>query len=111
MVSLYATAGMSQCWFDVCWGHGTEKVAEKQHTPILKGLGTLAAEREWEVEVVPLVVGHRSVKETEWLEPLGIFGIGKEDGKRIIGRLGHTQATQREREALRQLLSPHIRTL
>ena len=102
---------MSQCWFDVCWGHGTEKVAEKQHTPILKGLGTLAAEREWEVEVVPLVVGHRSVKETEWLEPLGIFGIGKEDGKRIIGRLGHTQATQREREALRQLLSPHIRTL
>ena len=43
------------------------KVTEEQHAPILKGLGTLAAEREWEVEVVPLVVGQRSVKEKEWV--------------------------------------------
>jgi hypothetical protein len=31
-----------------------------------------------------------SVNEKEWLETLRIFGIGKEDGKRIIDRLGHT---------------------
>ena len=68
-------------------------------------------DREWEVEVVPLVVGQCSVKEKEWVETLRIVEIGKEDGKRIIDRLGHTQATQREREALRQLLTPHIRTL
>ena len=39
--------------------------------PILKGLRAvraLATEREWEVGVVPLVVGQRSVKEKEWLE-------------------------------------------
>ncbi len=58
--------------------------------PILTGLRTLTEERGWEVDVVPLVVGHRSVREEEWLETLRIFGIGKEDGKRIIDRLGHT---------------------
>jgi len=47
-------------------------------------------QRGWEVEVVPLVVGQRSVKEKEWLETLKIFGIGKEDGKKIINRLGDT---------------------
>ena len=47
-------------------------------------------DREWDVEVVSLVVGQRSVKEKEWLETLRIFGINKEDGKRIIGRLGYT---------------------
>ena len=72
------------------------KVAELQHTPILKGLGGLAAEREWEVEVVPLVVGQRSVKEKEWLETR-IFGIGKEDGSRIIRRLGHTLLNEHEK--------------
>ena len=30
------------------------------------------------------------IKEKEWLETLSTFGIGKEDGKRIIGRLGDT---------------------
>jgi len=65
------------------------KVVELQHTPILKGLGGLAAEREWEVEVVPLVVGQRSVKEKEWL-------IGKEDGSRIIRSLGHTLLNEHE---------------
>jgi hypothetical protein len=73
------------------------KVAEKQHTPSLKGLGTLSAERKWEVEVVPLVVGQRSVKEKEWREDLRIFGIGKEDGKRIIDRLGHTLLNEHEK--------------
>ena len=65
-------------------------MSEKQHTPLLTGLGSLVPDREWEVEVVPLVVGQRSVKEKEWLETLKIFGIGKEDGKKIIQRLGHT---------------------
>jgi hypothetical protein len=35
----------------------------------------------------PPVVGQRSVREKEWLETLRIFGIGKEDGKRIINKL------------------------
>jgi len=73
------------------------KVAEKQHTPILTGFRALEADREWEVEVVPMVVGQRSVKEKEWLEVLRIFGIGKEDGKRIIGRLGHTLLNEHEK--------------
>ena len=65
-------------------------VTEKQDTPILTGLRALAADREWEVEVIPLVTGQRSVKEKKWLEAFKVFGIGKEDGKRIIDRLGHT---------------------
>ena len=73
------------------------KVVEKQHTPILKVLRALTAEREWEVEVVPMVVGQRSVKEKEWLEALRMFGIGKEDGKRIIDRLGHTLLNEHEK--------------
>ena len=75
--------------------HG--KVAEKQDTPILTGLRALAEERGWEVDVVPLVVGQRSVREEGWLESLRIFGIGKEDGKRIIGRLGHTLLNEHEK--------------
>ncbi len=55
------------------------------------------ADREWKVEVVPLVVGQRSVQEKEWLEPLGIFGIGKENGKRIIDRLGRTLLDEHEK--------------
>jgi hypothetical protein len=46
------------------------KVADKQHAPILTGLWALAGERGWEVEVVPLVAGQRSVREKEWLEAL-----------------------------------------
>ncbi len=53
-------------------------------------------DRQWEVEVVPLVVGQRSVKEKEWLETLKIFGIMQEDVKRIIGRLGYTQLNEDE---------------
>ncbi len=72
-------------------------MAEKQHNPILMGLRTLAADRGWEVEVVPLEVGQRSIKEKEWLETLKIFGIGKEDGKKIINRLGHTLLNEHEK--------------
>ena len=43
------------------------KVTEHQHTPILTRLRSLVVDREYEVEVVPLVVGQRSVKEKEWL--------------------------------------------
>ncbi len=68
------------------------KVSENQYTPILTGVRTLTVDRdsEWEVEVVPLFVlpGQRSVngKEItkEWLETFKIFGIGKEDGKKIM---------------------------
>ena len=49
------------------------------------------------VEVVPLVVGQWSVREKEWMESLRIFGIGKEDRKRIIGRLGHTLLNEHEK--------------
>ena len=71
-------------------------MVEKQHTPILVGLRILTEDRGWEVEVVPLV-GQRSVKEKEWLETLKIFGIGKEDGKKIISRLGHTLLNEHEK--------------
>jgi hypothetical protein len=42
-----------------------KRVSEQQHTPILTGLWALATDRGWEVEVVPLVTGQRSVKEKE----------------------------------------------
>ncbi len=54
-------------------------------------------DREWEVEVIPLVVRQRSVKEKEWLEIVKIFGIRKEDvedGKRSYKRI--IDAAQRE---------------
>jgi hypothetical protein len=73
------------------------KVVENQHTPILTGLRSLSEERGWEVDVVLMVVGHWSVRKEEWLEPLRIFGIGKEDGKRIIGRLGHDLLNEHEK--------------
>ena len=41
------------------------RVAEQQHVPILTGLRTLAEERGWEIEVVPMVAGQRSVREKE----------------------------------------------
>ena len=61
------------------------------------GLRALAEEREWEVAVVPLVTGQRSVREKKWLEALGIFEIGKEDGQRIIARLGRTLLDEHEK--------------
>jgi hypothetical protein len=45
----------------------------------------------------PTVVGQRSVREKEWLETLRIFGIGKEDGKRIINKLGLTLLDEHEK--------------
>ena len=86
------TSDCGESYFQDMW-----KVAEKQHTPILTGLRTLTTERGWELEVVPLIVGQWSVKEKEWLESLRIFGIGKEDGRRIIGRLGHTLLNEHEK--------------
>jgi hypothetical protein len=68
-------------------------VAEQQHVPILTGLRALAGERGWEIEVVPMVAGQRSVRE-EWLEALR---IGKEDGQRILGRLGRTLLDEHEK--------------
>ena len=50
------------------------------------------------VEVfVPLVAGHRSVKEKEWLESFRVFGIGKEDDKKIIRKLGLTLLSDHEK--------------
>jgi hypothetical protein len=73
------------------------RVAEQQHVPILIGLRTLAEERGWEIEVVPMVAGQRSVREKEWLEALKIFGIGKEEGQRILGRLGRALLDEHEK--------------
>ena len=53
--------------------------------------------REWEVEVIPLVVGQRSVKEMEWLKSLKVFEIDKEDGKKIIQKLGQTLLNEHEK--------------
>ncbi len=46
---------------------------------------------------VPLVAGQRSVREKEWLEDLRTFGIGKEEGQKIIGRLGRTLLDEHEK--------------
>ena len=86
------TIDYGESYFKDMWG-----VAEKQHTPIMKGLRALAEEREWEVAVVPLVAGQWSVREKEWLEAFKIFGIGKEDGQRIITRLGRTLLDEHEK--------------
>jgi hypothetical protein len=60
-------------------------------------------------------VGQRSFKvlEKEWLETLRIFGIGEEDGKRIIDRLGNTLLNEHENlfgpsSSLSQLLGKGI---
>ena len=64
------TSDCGECYFQhMC------KMAEKQHTPILTGFRNLAEERGWEVDVVPLVVGQRSVREEGWLESLRIFVV------------------------------------
>jgi hypothetical protein len=86
------TSDYGESYFKDMW-----RVAEKQHTPIMIGLRALAEEREWEVAVVPLVAGQRSVREKEWLEAFKTFGIGKEDGQRIITRLGRTLLDEHEK--------------
>ena len=68
---------------------------EKQHTPIPTGLRAIEANRDWEVEVVPLVVGQRSVKKRSGLKTFKIFGIGK-DGEKITHRLGYTLFNEHE---------------
>ena len=45
---------------------------------------------------MPLVVGQRLVRETEWLQFLKTFGISAEDGKKIIHRLGGTLLSEHE---------------
>ena len=57
----------------------------------------LEADRGWEVEVIPLVAGQRSVREKEWLESFRVFGIGKDDGQKIIQRLGLTLLREHEK--------------
>ena len=73
------------------------RVTEQQHTPIITGLRELVTNRGWEVEVVPVVVLQRPVKEKEWLESCRVFGIGKEDGKKIIRKLGLTLLSDHEK--------------
>ena len=41
------------------------RVSEQQDTHIITGLWKIETDRGWEVEVVPLVAGQRSVKENE----------------------------------------------
>ena len=43
-----------------------------------------------------MVAGQRSVAE-EWLESFKVFGIGAEDGKKIIHRLGQTLLNEHEK--------------
>jgi len=85
LLELKRTSDHRLSYFRCMW-----EVEENQYDPILTGLGVLTVDRECEVEVVPLVVGQCSVKENECLETLRIFGIGKEDDKGIIDRLGYT---------------------
>ncbi len=56
------------------------KVTKKQYTPILTGLWVLVEERGWEVDVVPLVVGQRSVREESGWNPSGSLGSGTSEG-------------------------------
>jgi hypothetical protein len=86
------TSDCGESYFQDMW-----RVAEQQHTPILEVFRVLAEERGWEIEVVPMISGQRCVREKEWLEILRIFGIGKEDGQRILGRLGRTLLDEYEK--------------
>jgi hypothetical protein len=71
-------ADSSESYYQDMW-----KVTEKQHTPILTVLRdlTTVSDREWEVEVVPLVVGQRSVEENECWKPLRFSGFAKKTGR------------------------------
>jgi hypothetical protein len=86
------TSDCGESYYEDMW-----RVADKQHAPTLTGLRALTGERGWEIEMVPLVAGQRSVREKERLEALRIFGIGKEDGQRILGRLGRTLLDEHEK--------------
>ena len=57
----------------------------------------LEADRGWEVEVAPLVAGQRSDKEKEWLESFRVFGIDKDDGKKMLRKLGLTILNEYEK--------------
>ena len=92
MLEFKRTSDCGESYYQDMW-----RVADKQHAPILTGLRALAEERGWEIEVVPMVAGQRSVREKEWLEALRIFGIGKEDGQKILGRLGCTLLEEHEK--------------
>ena len=69
-----------------------KEVAVTHHTPILEGLNTLTVDRSWEMEVMSLVAGQRSVRDKECLEALKTFvchfGINTEDGAKIIWGVG-----------------------
>ena len=69
MLQSHTTTICGRCWRSI--------------TPILTGLRALTIDREWEVVVVPLVVGQRSVKVKEWLEILKVFGMEKKRGRRF----------------------------
>ena len=73
------------------------RVSEQQHTPIITGLWSLSGDRGWEVEVAPLVVGQRSVKEKECLESFRVFGIDKDDDKKMLRKLGLTVLNEYEK--------------
>ena len=92
MLEFKRTSDCGESYYQNMW-----RVADKQHAPILTGLRALTGEGGWEIEVVPLVVGQRSVREKEWMEALRIFGIGKEDGQRILGRLCRTLLDEHEK--------------
>jgi hypothetical protein len=92
LLKVKRTSDCGESYFEDMW-----KMVEKQHTPILMGLRSLTEERGWEVEVVPLVSGQWSVRDKECLESLRIFGIGKEDGQWVIGRLVRTLLDEHEK--------------
>ena len=54
-------------------------------------------DRGWTVEVVPLVTGQRSVKEKEWMKSFRVFGIDKDDDKKILRKLGLTLLNEHEK--------------
>jgi hypothetical protein len=60
-------------------------VAEKQPSPIFKGLNVLVGERRWEVKVLPLIAGQRSVREKEWLESPKTLGYQRRGKGSSIG--------------------------
>jgi hypothetical protein len=83
--------------FSEAYYRDMKRVTEQQHTPILMGLRALVTDRGWEVEVAPLVTGQGSVKEKECLESFRVFGIDKEDGKKILRKLGLTLLNEHEK--------------
>ena len=72
-------------------------MTEQQPPHIITGLWSLVTDRGWEVEVVPQVTGQQSVKEKEWMESFKVFGIEKDDDKKIIKRIGLTLLNDHEK--------------